>query len=227
MSLGYDQGMKRAVSDRRPGPGVPRSAAVLLLSLLLSAPACAGGRMIAGAPGQTGIASWYGPDFHGRLTSNREVYDMYDMTAAHPTLPFGTRVMVTNLDNGRAAEVRINDRGPFVKERIIDLSYAAARMLGMIGPGTAPVRLDILNRKDWPPAVGMVIQVGSFTNEQNARRLQAELGRRFGETFISTVVCSGRVFYRVRIKVDDRSGADLLAGRLSASGYPVLICEAD
>ncbi len=152
---------------------------------------------------------------------------MYDMTAAHPTLPFGTRVMVTNLDNGRAAEVRINDRGPFVKERIIDLSYAAARMLGMIGPGTAPVRLDILNRKDWPPTVGMVIQVGSFTNEQNARRLQAELGRRFGETFISTVVCSGRVFYRVRIKVDDRSGADLLAGRLSASGYPVLICEAD
>ena len=93
---------------------------------------------------QYGVASWYGPGFHGRRTANGEVYDQYELTAAHPSLPLGTRVMVTNLVNGRSVEVRINDRGPFVDGRIIDLSYAAARVLGMIGPGTMEVRLQVL-----------------------------------------------------------------------------------
>ena len=93
---------------------------------------------------QTGTASWYGPGFHGKRTSNGEIYDQNDMTAAHQTLPLGTRVAVTNLQNGRQVEVRINDRGPFVKDRAIDLSYAAARTLDMIGPGTAPVRIEVL-----------------------------------------------------------------------------------
>jgi len=93
---------------------------------------------------QTGVASWYGPGFHGRRTANGEIYDQYELTAAHQTLPLGTRVMVTNLSNGRAVEVRINDRGPFVDGRVIDLSYAAARTVGMIGPGTAPVRVEVL-----------------------------------------------------------------------------------
>jgi rare lipoprotein A len=94
---------------------------------------------------QEGIASWYGPGFHGRRTANGEVYDQYELTAAHQTLPLGTRVMVTSLTNGRAVEVRINDRGPFVGGRIVDLSYAAARVIGMIGPGTMPVRLEVLD----------------------------------------------------------------------------------
>ena len=86
---------------------------------------------------ETGVASWYGPTFHGKKTANGERYDMYQMTAAHRILPMQTRLVVKNLDNGRTAEVRVNDRGPFVNNRIIDLSYAAADALGVVGPGTA------------------------------------------------------------------------------------------
>lgn len=92
----------------------------------------------------TGRASWYGPDFHGKSTSNGEGYDMYAMTAAHKTLPMNTVVRVTNLDNNMQSVVRINDRGPFVESRIIDLSYAAAKEINMIGKGSANVRLEIL-----------------------------------------------------------------------------------
>src|SRR6202158_1325868 len=93
---------------------------------------------------QEGMASWYGPGFHGNRTSSGEIYDQNDLTAAHQTLPLGTRVAVTNLQNGRTVEVRINDRGPFGDGRIIDLSHAAAHSLGLIGPGTVLVRLEVL-----------------------------------------------------------------------------------
>ncbi len=93
-----------------------------------------------------GIASYYGPKFHGRKTSSGEVFDMNALTAAHNTLPFGTLVKVTNLSNGLSVIVRINDRGPFMKNRIIDLSYEAARRIGMLGPGTAKVRLEIVKK---------------------------------------------------------------------------------
>ena len=93
---------------------------------------------------QVGVASWYGPGFHGNRTANGEIYDQYELTAAHPSLPLGTRVMVTNLENGRAVQVRVNDRGPFVDGRAIDLSYAAARTIGMVGPGTVRVRIEVL-----------------------------------------------------------------------------------
>ncbi len=103
-------------------------------------------------PGYTeyGTASWYGRDFHGKRTSDGEIYDMYAMTAAHKTLPFNTYVKVTNLNNHREAVVRINDRGPFVGNRIIDLSYAAAKKLGMIGTGTAPVKIVVLSSNQKP-----------------------------------------------------------------------------
>jgi rare lipoprotein A len=106
------------------------------------------------APGATqkGIASWYGPGFHGRRTASGEVYNQFDLTAAHQTLPHGTRVRVINLTNDRTVLVRINDRGPFVDDRIIDLSYAAARQIDMIGPGTAPVRLEIVG-PEWSDPV--------------------------------------------------------------------------
>src|SRR5262250_1784453 len=106
------------------------------------------------APGATqqGIASWYGPGFHGRRTASGEVYNQFDLTAAHQTLPHGTRVRVVNLTNDRSVLVRINDRGPFVDDRIIDLSYAAARQIDMIGPGTAPVRLEIVG-PEWSDPV--------------------------------------------------------------------------
>jgi rare lipoprotein A len=104
---------------------------------------------IAPKPGATqeGIAWWYGPGFHGRRTANGEVYNQYGLTAAHQTLPHGTRVRVTNLTNQRTVLVRINDRGPFVDDRIIDLSYTAAREIEMIGPGTAPVLVEVLDHE--------------------------------------------------------------------------------
>lgn len=121
--------------------------------LLLQGCALVGSRPAAPAPApgafpvgwtETGIASWYGRPFHGRRTASGEVYNMNDLTAAHPTLPFGTRVRVENLDNGRSITVRINDRGPFVEDRVLDLSRRAAEELGMIGPGKARVRITVL-----------------------------------------------------------------------------------
>lgn len=97
---------------------------------------------------EEGLASWYGPGFHGRRTANGEIYDQDEVSAAHKTLPLGSRVMVTNLDNDRSLEMRINDRGPFVEGRIIDLSRGAARELGVIGPGVVPVRVAVLEYGD-------------------------------------------------------------------------------
>jgi len=91
-----------------------------------------------------GLASWYGEFHHGRLTASGEIFDMTQLTAAHPTLPLGTRLRVTNLENGRAVQVRVNDRGPYVGGRVLDLSRRAARMLDMVERGVAPVRLDIV-----------------------------------------------------------------------------------
>jgi len=95
---------------------------------------------------QIGIASYYGRDFHNRSTASGEMYDMFAFTCAHRTLPFGTRIKVTNLENGRWVIVRVNDRGPFVEGRILDLSYAAARKIGLVASGTAKVKIEIVNR---------------------------------------------------------------------------------
>lgn len=123
---------------------------------------------------EEGVASWYGPNFHGKLTANGEKYDMYKLTAAHRTLPFNTIVQVENLDNGQTVLVRINDRGPFAKNRIIDLSKKAAEEINMIGPGTARVKLfipaqDLANSKttDLKTAT-YTVQLGSFEYKQQA-----------------------------------------------------------
>lgn len=120
---------------------------------------------------QTGLASWYGPGFHGRRTASGEVYDMEAMTAAHPWLPFGTVVRVEEPRSGRAVAVRINDRGPFKRGRIIDLSRAAAREIGLLGPGTAEVRVTVV---EMAGSVGCVeLQIGAFRESENARRAVA------------------------------------------------------
>jgi rare lipoprotein A len=133
------------------------------------------------APGwsETGIASWYGNPYHGRAAASGEIYDMNQMTAAHRTLPFGSVVKVTKLDDGKNVEVRINDRGPFVDGRIIDLSRAAARQLGLIGPGTAMVRIVLVGYGAATPPAGafFAVQVGSFSKQQRAERLREELGK--------------------------------------------------
>ena len=128
---------------------------------------------------ETGIASWYGHPYHGRRAANGEVYDMEKMTAAHRTLPFGTRVMVTNLTNEKSVEVRINDRGPFVGGRIIDLSRAAADRIAMIGPGTVKVRLVVLGYGPASGETGYAVQVGAFRDKAQAEALKAELEQRY------------------------------------------------
>ncbi|MBW6512163.1 MAG: septal ring lytic transglycosylase RlpA family protein [Desulfuromonadaceae bacterium] len=157
-----------------------------------------------------GRASWYGKDFHGKQTSNGETYDMHAMTAAHKTLPLGVFVRVKNLDNGKETVVRVNDRGPFVVGRIIDLSYAAARQLDVVGPGTAPVRIEALGYqikgasgkvsyqqpKSYDSGV-FAVQVGAFSVEANARRLADDLGRRYGHSGLRRGVVNGKTFFRV------------------------------
>lgn len=200
---------------------------LFLLTVLAASVSCARLNYFPEGESQTGQASWYGPDFHGKLTSNKEIYDMYDMTAAHQTLPFGTRVMVTNLENGRAATVRINDRGPFVGGRIIDLSYAAARVLGLVGPGTASVRLDVLRDASPPPGGGgWSVQAGSFISKDNASRLARELEQRgYQGVKISAYETPAQVYYRVRVGASDEASARALALRLNADGYVVLVLE--
>ncbi len=168
-----------------------------------------------------GIASWYGHPFHGRQTANGERYDMHASTAAHKTLPFNTVVKVRNLDNGRTTEVRINDRGPFVQGRIIDLSRQAAEEIRMIGPGTARVELTVLSRDSSENGVRGTdvftysVQVGSFRSRDNARRLEKKLDGAFSDVRILAGDVAGDRFYRVRVGcLESRSKARDLARTL-------------
>ncbi len=133
---------------------------------------------------EIGIASWYGHPYHGRPAANGEIYDMEQFTAAHRTLPFGTLVRVLNLENNKAVDVRITDRGPFVGDRVIDLSHAAARAIDMLGPGTARVRLEITQMPTASPLGFFAVQVGAFRVRANAERLQAEMQSRYGAAHI-------------------------------------------
>lgn len=209
------------MTGRRPAGLVP------LVAVLAAFVSCARLPPAGRGAAEVGIASWYGPDFHGRPTSSREIYDMHDMTAAHRTLPFGTHVMVTNLDNGRSTVVRINDRGPFVKGRIIDLSYAAARVLGMVGPGTARVRLDVLGGRRDDSASGRTlwVQAGAFTVQENAYALARRLEASFPGVRVTILRTSAATYYRVRIKAADRKDAERIAGRLAELGLAAVILE--
>ncbi len=146
-----------------------------------------------GRPGdhERGLASWYGPGFHGRQTANGETYDMHAMTAAHKSLPFDTVVEVRNRDNGRRTRVRINDRGPFVRGRIIDLSRAAAEALGMIGPGVARVEITVVRpsrkqaRRDGTAGAGWLVQAGAFRDRVRAER-RARRVSGYGDVRIAT-----------------------------------------
>jgi rare lipoprotein A len=139
------------VGARDPAPGTAPIRLAALALLVAGGLACATPpRLPPGVPRhrEVGEASWYGPDFHGRITANGERYNMLGMTAAHRTLPFHTLVEVTNLENGRRVVVRINDRGPFKKGRILDLSYTAARKLGANRAGVIRVRIEVVGRAD-------------------------------------------------------------------------------
>lgn len=163
---------------------------------------------------ESGIASWYGTKFHGRRTSSGEPYDMYAMTAAHKTLPLPSYVRVTHRENGRSIVVRVNDRGPFIGDRVIDLSYAAAVRLGMHQAGTAPVDVEIITPYEAlaqqdetriaggtaPPPEPSWLQVGAFSSEANAARLQARLvGSGIDGVVLSPEQRARQRIYRVRI----------------------------
>lgn len=206
-----------------------RSAAASLAALIVLSAATACARLPRpdrpdGA--EIGIASWYGGEFHGRPTSSREIYDMNDMTAAHRTLPFGTYVMVTNLGNDRSVVVRVNDRGPFVRGRVIDLSYAAASVIGLVGPGTARVRIEALKGFKAPASSerrGMVwLQVGAYTVQESAYAIKKKLETNFRNVAVTRFESPTAVFFRVRVRAEEGE-ADGLARRLAAEGYPVII----
>jgi len=134
---------------------------------------------------ETGIASWYGHPYHGRRAANGEIYDMEKMTAAHRTLPFDTVVRVTNLTNSKSVDVRITDRGPFVDGRIIDLSHAAAKAIGMIGPGTARVRVAAIGTQPAAGGAAYGVQVGAFRDKHNAERVKKNLERAYDPVALS------------------------------------------
>jgi rare lipoprotein A len=148
---------------------------------------------------EEGNASWYGPPFNGRRASNGEIYDMYKLTAAHRTLPFDTMVRVTNTSNGKFAVVRITDRGPFVENRIIDLSLAAAQQIAAVGPGVVPIRLEVISLNVDPTAGFFTVQVGAFKDRGNAERLRDRLNSSYSPIFIQPFDIADGTFYRVRV----------------------------
>jgi rare lipoprotein A len=173
---------------------------------------------------QKGVASWYGRDFHGQRTSNGEIYNMYSMTAAHKTLPMNTMLLVKNINNGKQTVVRVNDRGPFVRGRIIDLSYTAAKRLDLIGSGVAKVKIVALTEDQlaYPDLTSgeFYVQIGAFSKKINAIKLQ----RRFTDAGHTTVIQKyygpQSILYRVQVYVGKTLNHARKAERvLHTSGY--------
>lgn len=176
---------------------------------------------------QRGIASWYGTKFHGHETSNGEIFDLYEASAAHKTLPIPCYARVTNLDNGRTVIVRVNDRGPFHGDRLIDLSYAAAVKLGYMEKGTANVEVEVLDivgvddRRGTTSGSYRYLQMGAFGSESSAVKLQAQLQPLLASPVsISRVQSGDKLLYRVRVgPVDDNDELAAVQQKLQDSGY--------
>ena len=213
--------MTRSRPHRRYAAARAARGPLLLLAALLLAAGCASAP--AGRPGdrERGIASWYGPGFHGRQTANGETYDMHAMTAAHKSLPFDTVVEVRNLDNGRRTRVRINDRGPFVRGRIIDLSRSAADAIDMIGSGVARVEITVVRpsrkeaRRDGTAGPGWLVQAGAFSDRDRATERARRL-RSYGE---ARVVSAGRLFKVLLGPWRRQDEAERVAARLRRDGF--------
>ena len=222
------------MSGRSPGWAALAAMGLLALTGCTRAVVTSPGRPAVIGSEEAGLASWYGRPHHGRRTASGEVYDMRDFTAAHRTLPLGTRVMVTNVDNGQVVEVRINDRGPFVQGRIIDLSYGAARILGATGAGVIPVRLRVVGASGAAPARSTTssesfsVQLGAFTSRARADRLREELTRDGSPATVSEKIVGSETLYRVRIgPYPDQPQAQAVARRLAEKGYLTVVVVAD
>ncbi len=169
---------------------------------------------------QKGIASWYGKKFHGKKTANGEIYNMYTMTCAHKTLPFGTKLEVTNLSNGKKVIVRVNDRGPFVKNRIIDLSYLAAKKLGLDLMGTAKVKIRAAGMISEKKPAKYTVQIGAFSSYENAKKLKKRLSSKFNWVSVKKSEKNGKIFYRVRAgKFNDIKKAEKKERELKKTGF--------
>lgn len=188
---------------------------------------------------EEGVASWYGLKFHGELTSNGEMYNIYEMSAAHKSLPLPSFVRVTNLDNNLSAVVRVNDRGPFHSGRIIDLSYAAAKKLGYDKKGTAKVKLEVISplrttgndAKYQPDRLAIFVQIGAFGNKKSAQKLRQQAKNLAGsyDSFVVKASNHAKTLYRVRVgPVPDKARAEQLAERFEDKGVgqPVIITRA-
>jgi len=177
---------------------------------------------------EEGNASWYGNPFNGRRASNGEIYDMYKLTAAHRTLPFETMVRVTNLNNNKSTVVRITDRGPFIENRIIDLSLAAAREIESVGPGVVPVRVEVLGNVD-PYAGFFTVQVGAFRDRANAERLRDRLSASYTPIFIQQYDSPDGTFYRVRVgKISGEEATQGFADQLhTKEGFTPFVVRLD
>jgi len=176
---------------------------------------------------EQGIASWYGTKFNGHATSNGEIFDLYQASAAHKTLPIPSYARVTNLNNGKSVVVRVNDRGPFHSDRLIDLSYGAAVKLGYMAQGTAPVEVAVVNiagvddRRGTTSGNYRYLQLGAFSSEASAQRLQGELQALLSAPVaVSPVDAGGGMLYRVRVGPMDSNDALLaVQQQLQDSGY--------
>jgi rare lipoprotein A len=178
------------------------------------------------------VASWYGSKFHGRQTASGEIYNMYSSTAAHKTLPFGTTLKITHPESGRSVVVKITDRGPFIAGRDIDLSYGAAKKIGMVREGTARVMVDFLGRDmSYVKPVRYVvergpftIQVASFSDRSNATNLMSFLIEKHRDAYVTKAWIDGKLYYRVRIgRLSSRAAAEKIAEDLADEGYRVLV----
>jgi rare lipoprotein A len=175
---------------------------------------------------ETGMAVWCGKELHGKQTANGEVFDMYGLSAAHRTLPLGTVVHVTNLDNFKTITVRINDRGPFLKSRFLDLSYGAAKELGFVAQGTARIKIEavVADRV----AAQYTIQAAVFTEGESARMLKERLDARFGAVSIVPFETNSARFYRVRVGAyASESRAERVAAKLLLEGLEPIVVRKD
>jgi rare lipoprotein A len=171
---------------------------------------------------QYGEASWYGDTFHGQPTASGEIYDMFQLTAAHRQAPLGSYAMVTNLDTGHSVQVRINDRGPFKKGRIIDLSHAAARQLDMLESGIARVKVEFLP----PPTTSatFMVQAGAYRQQHNATQVQRALAKHYPSARVITYSQEALALYRVYLgPFPTRTKADHVAHQVRTMGYTSMV----
>jgi len=207
-----------------------------LSAVLLLVFACSSNRYETYQEPRVAVASWYGPEFHGKPTASGDRFDMYALTCAHRDLPFGTLIKVTNSSGGKSVHCTVNNRGPYVSGRDIDLSYAAAMEIGLVGSGTAKVTIEYLGRdvryvKEVRSAfsdVPYTIQVGSFKEADYAERLKEGLELRCASVYVAETMINGATYYRVRIgRFQNRDDALNLATRLAEEGYSPLVTHYD